>query len=171
MNALPPSGPATEIPTRLPFRAVLVPHRSLTPRGFLILMCLFGGLSFATGIAFYAIGAWPVLGFFGLDVALVYLAFKLNYRAARATETVEVDRDALTVTWTNARGHHHRSARLSSTWTRLEELETPDGGFHLQLASRGRSIAIARHMSSDERRTFAVALRAALRLVREPDRP
>ena len=80
------------------FRAVLVPHRSLSPTGFLILMSLLGGVSFVAGMAFLLAGAWPVFGFFGLDVLVVYIAFKLNYRAGRRYETVEVDPAALTVT-------------------------------------------------------------------------
>jgi uncharacterized membrane protein len=146
---------------------VLVPHRSLSPRGFFILMSVLGAVSFAMGLAFAFIGAWPVLGFFGLDVAIVYLAFKLNYRAARATETVEVTRDDLTITRVGANGRTRSVTRLSSTWAKLEELEAPDGSVALSLALHGRRYAVARDLNSDERRSFARALRAALRLVRE----
>ena len=165
-----PAGQAACVPTSLPFRAVLVPHRSLSPRGFVILMSALGGVSFVAGVVFAAIGAWPVLGFFGLDVALIYLAFKLNYRASRATETIEVTRDDLTVTRTSANGRRQSVARLSSTWTRLNEYEAPDGTVELALAHRGRVVPVARHLGPDERRSFAHALRAALRLVREPER-
>ena len=65
------------------FRVVLTPHRSLGPKGFLALMLAFGAISFATGIVFYIAGAWPVVGFLGLDVLLVYVAFRLNYRSGR----------------------------------------------------------------------------------------
>jgi uncharacterized membrane protein len=165
-----PAMQAAGIPHSLPFRAVLVPHRSLSPRGFLILMSVLAAVSFAMGLAFAYIGAWPVLGFFGLDVAIVYLAFKLNYLSARATETVEVTRDALTVTRTNPSGRRHSVTRLNATWTRLEEIEAPDGTLSLCLAHHGRRTPIARHLNTDERRSFATALRAALRLVREPER-
>ena len=72
------------------FSATLTPHRSLGRAGFLILMLLFGGISFVTGMLFLVIGAWPVLGFFGLDVLLLYLAFRLNYWHAEAYEEVIV---------------------------------------------------------------------------------
>src|SRR5262245_7349923 len=81
-----------------PFRAVLHSHRSLGPKGFLILMLALGAVSFVTGVVFLSMGAWPVTGFFGLDVLLVYLAFKLNYRAARAYELVELTPAALRLT-------------------------------------------------------------------------
>ena len=80
------------------FRAVLYPHRSLGPTGFLILMSAIGGVSFITGMAFLLKGAWPVFGFFGLDVALIYAAFKLNYRSGRLYETVELTPETLTIT-------------------------------------------------------------------------
>jgi uncharacterized membrane protein len=167
MDEKQPAAQATAHPQSLPFRAVLAPHRSLSPRGFFILMAILGGVSFAMGLAFAFIGAWPVLGFFGLDVAIVYLAFKLNYRAARATETVEVTRDDLIITRTDARGRTRSVTRLNSTWAKLEEQEAPDGTVALSLALHGRRYGIGRHLNSDERRSFASALRAALRLVRE----
>ena len=134
-------------------------------------MLVIGGVSFAAGMAFVMLGAWPILGFFGLDVVLVYVAFKLNYRAARATETIDVTRDDLTVTRVGANGRQQSVTRLSATWVRLEALEAPDGSVEQALASRERRVPIARQLGSDQRRVFATELRAALRLVREPEWP
>ncbi|TMJ57640.1 MAG: DUF2244 domain-containing protein, partial [Alphaproteobacteria bacterium] len=61
------------------FERVLWPHRSLPPRGFRLLMLGLGLLSLVAGICFVAAGAWPICGFFGLDVALLYLAFRISY--------------------------------------------------------------------------------------------
>src|SRR5229473_7005811 len=72
------------------FSAIVTPHRSLSSIGFLVLMAAIGIVSFAAGIVFLMLGAWPVVGFFGLDVLLVYWAFRINYRAARAYEEVMV---------------------------------------------------------------------------------
>ena len=86
--------PAAEEPL---FRALLTPHRSLGRTGFAVLM---GALLFGwavTGAIFLANGAWPVFGFFGLDVLLVYVCFRLNYRAARAREEVTVSRLSLDI--------------------------------------------------------------------------
>src|ERR1051326_3585663 len=82
---------------RIFFERVLMPHRSLPPRGFRVLMLLLGLLSLAVGIGFVSIGAWPVCGFFGLDVALLYLAFRLSYRSARQSETLRLAADEFTV--------------------------------------------------------------------------
>ena len=50
------------------FSATLTPHRSLGRTGFVILMLAVGGVSFVAGLVFLIAGAWPVFGFFGLDV-------------------------------------------------------------------------------------------------------
>lgn len=93
-NALPPV-----------FEIELKPYRSLGPRGFAILMILFGLVNFAAGIAFWMLGAWPVFGFFGLDVLLVWLAFRFSYAQARAREIIRLDQDALEVRRIDARGN------------------------------------------------------------------
>ena len=67
------------------------PHRSLGPARIPDPDdCHSGAVSFVAGFVFLLIGAWPVFGFFGLDVVLIYLAFKLNYRAARLYETIDL---------------------------------------------------------------------------------
>lgn len=144
-----------------PFRAVLQPHRSLGPRGFVVLMTFLSLVSFVTGIAFYLIGAWPVLGFFGLDVLIVYVAFKLNYRSARAYETIEVTREALVVQRVSAQGLR-QLARFNPYWVRVLLNEDRHGRVAVQLTSHGRSLRIADHLSDDERRDFADALKASL---------
>ena len=94
-DTLPQGPPDAERPL---FSAVLTPHRSLGPKGFMVLMAAVCVVSFGTGLFFYMLGAWPVIGFMGLDVALIYIAFKLNFRALRLYETVDLTGNALTVT-------------------------------------------------------------------------
>ena len=72
------------------FDAVIYPHRSLPPQGFLLLMLVLGATSFAAGVTFVLAGAWPIFGYFGLDVLLVYLAFRASYRSARMHEWVRL---------------------------------------------------------------------------------
>src|ERR1700760_2075190 len=101
------------------FSALLTPHRSLNRTGFLVLMTFFGAISFAAGIAFLLMGAWPVFGFFGLDVLLIYWAFRINYRAARAYEEVMVTHSELLVRKVSHRG---KTAEWSFNplWVRLD---------------------------------------------------
>src|ERR1700744_2804891 len=86
------------------FSAVITPHRSLSSTQFLIFMLCIGGVSFVAGSVFLLLGAWPVFGFLGLDVLLVYWAFRANFRAARAYEEVIVTATELVVRKVNQKG-------------------------------------------------------------------
>jgi uncharacterized membrane protein len=144
------------------FSAVITPHRSLGNVGFLVLMLAFGAVSFVTGIAFLLMGAWPVFGFFGLDVALLYWAFKLNYRHAAAYEEVTVTPAALTVRKVSHRGRV-REWTLNPLWVRLEKVVHEEFGIErLFLVSRGKELAIASFLGPDEKANFAAALANAL---------
>jgi len=143
------------------FRAVLYPHRSLGPRGFLILMIGIGSVSFITGMSFLLMGAWPVFGFFGLDVALIYFAFRLNYRAARLYETVEVTPRLLTLTRVQPSGERE-SFEFNPYWARVRLAETPQGQTDLRIASHGHEFAFGRFLTDEERRELCSALSGAL---------
>jgi uncharacterized membrane protein len=140
---------------------VLRPHRSLPPTGFLALMAVLGGVSFAAGMAFVLIGAWPVMGFFGLDVALVYLAFRINYRSARRQERFRLADDTLTVERIGVRGDRRRW-RFQAYWARVVLDEIDEDSNHLSIASHGRSLTVASFLGARERREFAAVLVGAL---------
>lgn len=143
------------------FERVLSPHRSLPSRNFRMLMGLLGLISLAIGICFVSVGAWPVVGFFGLDVALVYLAFRLNYRSARQSETIRLAGDAFTVDRVSVRGER-RSWRFQPFWVRVILEERPDASNRLLVASHGRSLVIGDFVPPTTRRELALALREAL---------
>src|SRR5258706_10381726 len=87
------------------FSALLTPHRSLNRTGFLVLMGFVCAVSFAAGLAFLLMGAWPVFGFFGLDVLVIWWAFRINFRDAKATEEIRVTSFELRVRRVSHRGH------------------------------------------------------------------
>ncbi|HEY6336671.1 MAG TPA: DUF2244 domain-containing protein [Alphaproteobacteria bacterium] len=159
----------SELPDRIPanathplfFDAVLTPHRSLSAEGFWILMALICGVSFLAGIFFVLRGAWPVTGFFGLDVLLLYVAFKANYRSARLRETVKLTTDALVVERVSLSGRRSRWT-FQPYWLRIEIDDPPEHDSQLTLTSHGRSLAIGSFLSPEERLEVALALRAAL---------
>ena len=144
------------------FSAVLTPHRSLSRTGFRNLMLVIGGLSFGTGMYFLLKGAWPVFGFCGLEVLLVFLAFRINYRRARAYEQVTVTPSELTVRKVT---HHGRMKEwtLNPLWVKLDRVVHAEYGIErLFLVSRGRRLSIASFLGPDEKASFASALSAAL---------
>jgi uncharacterized membrane protein len=143
------------------FRAVLTPHRSLGPTGFLVLMAAIGAVSFVAGLVFYLAGAWPVMGFFGLDVALVYVAFRQNYRSGRLYETVELTPDAFVLTRVHPSGRQEQFD-CNPYWARVRLREWPDGRTALSVVSQGKELSFARFLTDGERRDLAGALREAL---------
>ena len=148
-------------PSAALFRAELRPHRSLCRTGFLVLMTLISAISFVTGLVFYLAGAWPVMGFFGLDVALIYLAFRLNYRSGRMRELVEVTPERLSVTRVYPSGRTEEFA-CNAYWARVSLREWPDGRTDLRILSQGREHAFGRFLNDEERRDFTAALKEAL---------
>jgi uncharacterized membrane protein len=150
--------------------AVLSPHRSLPPRGFLVLMLAFGGVSFAAGLLFASMGAWPVLGFFGLDVLLFYIAFRISYRRARLREIVRVTRQQVTVRRVQPDGRQ-TLWQFEPAWVRVELHRPEEHDCRLELASGRQSLALGAFLSPEERVEFAATLRAALRAARTFPRP
>lgn len=143
----------------------LRPHRSLSPAGFWAIMTVLVALSFVGGVVFWLIGAWPVIAFVGLDVALVYWAFKASYAAGRAYEQVRLTHDALVVRRVAASGRRHEET-LPPHWLKVE-IDQPRGRTtQLRLSTHGRAVTIGAFLSPDEREEVASVLRAALARMR-----
>jgi uncharacterized membrane protein len=148
------------------FSALLTPHRSLNRTGFLVLMAFLSVVSFAAGFAFLLMGAWPVFGFFGLDVLVVYWAFRINFRHAKATEEISITPSELRVRRVSHRGHVVEWV-LNPLWVRLDQKTHAEFGIEkLYLVSRGRRISVASFLGADEKASFAKALTAALQAAR-----
>jgi uncharacterized membrane protein len=144
------------------FSALLTPHRSLSRTGFLVLMTFISAVSFTTGIAFLLMGAWPVFGFLGLDVLVIYWAFRVNFRRAAATEEITVTPLELRVRRVSHRGHVVEWV-LNPLWVQLDQKIHAEFGIErLYLVSRGRRVSIGSFLGADEKASFAKALLAAL---------
>jgi uncharacterized membrane protein len=148
------------------FSALLTPHRSLNRTGFLALMGFLSVVSFAAGVAFLMMGAWPVFGFFGLDILAIYWAFRINFRRARASEEILVTPSELRVRRVSHRGHVVEWV-LNPLWVRLDQKTHAEFGIEkLYLVSKGRRISVASFLGADEKASFAKALMAALQAAR-----
>jgi uncharacterized membrane protein len=144
------------------FEAVITPHRSLGHLGFLVLMCAVAGISFVAGMFFLMMGAWPVFGFFGLDVLLLYWAFRINYRAANAYEVVTVTPVELRVRKVSHRGRVREWA-INPLWATLEKTSIEEFGIdRLFLVSRGKRLIVGSFLGPAEKASFAKALGNAL---------
>jgi uncharacterized membrane protein len=152
--------PADPEPTL--FSAIVTPHRSLSGPGFLIVMAVISIVSFAAGVVFLMLGAWPVFGFFGLDVLLIYWAFRANYRAAAAYEEITVTATELCVRKVSHRGRVSEWT-LNPLWVKLDRETHEEFGIeNLFLVSRGRRLPVANFLGPQEKESFALALGAAI---------
>ena len=141
---------------------MLTPHRSLSRKGFTILMLVLGLISLVTGMVFFLAGAWPVLGFCGLDVLLIYWAFRVSYRRANAYEQVTVTPSELTVRKVSHQGRISEWT-LNPLWVKLDRVVHAEFGIErLFLVSHGRRLVIAGFLGPQEKESFAHALSAAL---------
>lgn len=144
------------------FAATLKPYRSLSPQGFQLLMMAILACTFSIGLAFWLLGAWPVVGFCGLDVLLIQLAFRLNYRAARAAEEIRLTRDRLSVRSISPSGVAVETG-FNPYWARLEVDRHPFAGVTgVKIASHGQRLTIGHFLGPRERETLAETLSAAL---------
>lgn len=146
--------------------AELAPNRSLRNPAFIALMIAIVAISFTAGILFITMGAWPVTGFFGLDLILVWLAFRISYRDGRAREWVRVDARDIEVVRRHPTGHLQRF-RLPTGWVRMTLFDPDEHHVQLALTAHGRSLVLGSFMAPDERREFSRALGDAIDAARK----
>jgi len=162
-HSLPQGTEAVRDPAAEPlFRALITPHRSLGQNAFRLVMTLMCVATFVSSVPFMLAGAWPVAGFFGLDLLAIYLAFRVNFRRARSFEEVFLTRIELLLRKVSHRGDR-REWRFNPAWTRLERVSDEDFGLQrLTVVSRGESVSVGNALSASEKADFADAFSAAL---------
>jgi uncharacterized membrane protein len=149
------------------FEAVIVPYRSLSPRGLVILMAAISLLCTLIVLRFWLIGAWPVAVFGVLEIGLALFLLHLNASRARASELIMLSASALQIVRTDRRGRKEELA-LSVGWLNAT-LEEPRGQVpRLVLVARGVREEIATTLGEAEKRDLWMALRDALHRLRSP---
>jgi uncharacterized membrane protein len=148
------------------FSARLFPYRSMSRRAFTIFMALLCVAWLGASAVFWSMGAWPVIGFFGIDIAVIWLAFTLNYRAARAFEEIAVWPHDLVVRQVSP-GGRVAEHRFNPAWTRFDVRRHEMRGItSMCLSGGGREVSIGAFLNPADRESFASALRRALATVR-----
>jgi uncharacterized membrane protein len=155
---------------RVFFDAVLHPHRSLSPAGFAIVMSCVALAGLTLGTVFLLAGAWPVFGFCGLEIVLLYVLFRLNYREARRHETVRLTDAALVVRRVAPSGSV-KTWRFQPYWLRVSIDDPPRHHSQITLTSHGRSLVIGAFLTPAERLELATAIRDALESCRQAPPP
>jgi uncharacterized membrane protein len=141
--------------------AVLEPPRSLSPRGFSRVMLGLGALSLVVGLIFLLTGAYPVVGFMGLEILALWLVFKASFRAQSARTYVQVTAEAVTVRKVDGWGRERR-ANLPSHFARVEFDRAAHGADALRLAASDKAYPLGEFLTPRERESFARRLAAAL---------
>ena len=152
----------TETPVpAIHFATSLVPYRSLSPQGFRWLIRGAIAANLLIGLPMLIFGAWPVLGFMGLDVWLLYWMFQRSYQDARRSETLTLTDRELIVDRIAPDGEREQH-RLDAYWLRVEQ------GERLVVSSRGNRVVVGRFLSPVEREQVGEQLKAALTELRSP---
>ena len=136
-----------------------VPNRSLSPAGRRIFL---GAMAVTTlGVAGFAaaIGAWPVMPFAGLEVALVVLAFHVVALHDADFERLEIGAGEVRVESRDAGAHTRFVAYVP--WARVVVRES-GRGCSLGLAYAGRTVPLGRLLSDEGRRGLALKLRGRI---------
>ena len=157
--------PRPRTPGRVFFDAILHPHRSLRPGGFHLLIIMTAIFMFGTGLISMFLGAWPVLGFYGVEFLLLYFMFRLNYRAARGYEHVRLSDSSFEVRRVNPKGGE-TAFHFEPTWLQVHIDNPPEHHSQLTVGSHGKRLIIGAFLTPNERLEVAEALRDALHLRR-----
>ncbi len=144
------------------FAARLTPYRSLGKDGFRLLIGIIGAICFTIGIVFFALGLWPVLGFMGLDLAVIYWAFKSNYASAKAYEDVEISRHHVLVRKVSPKGKiaDHEFPQFGTRF----EIDRHDeiGITQMRVANKANAVGLGGFLNPLDRESFASAFKRAL---------
>jgi uncharacterized membrane protein len=144
------------------YAARLTPYRSMTPMAFKRFMVGFACFNLVASLPFFILGAWPVVGFLGIDVLALYVAFKINFRAAGAYETLEVTPLELIFVKVSARGRRE-VWRFNPSWVRLEQQTHEEfGAEKLALAGQGESVEIGAFLGPEQKAALARELGLAI---------
>jgi uncharacterized membrane protein len=148
------------------FEAQLRPHRSLGRTGFLLVLMTFAASWLFVGAIALSRGAWPVLGYCGLDLVAVYVAFKLNYRSAKACEEISLSRIELKIRQFAPSGRV-RQHHFNPFWARFRVARHDEIGItSMNVEGHGRSVQVGSFLNPDDRENFASAFSQALATTR-----
>lgn len=145
--------------------AVITPHRSLSQRGFIVLIGVLTTINAVSAIVFLRLGAAPVPAFLGLDVAALVIALLVSRRAVLNRERVQVTAAEIHV-WRETPKGAQTVWRSPTAFTRVALVGPDEEDPDLQLRLSDRGVAVARALTRAERRDFAAALERAIRNAR-----
>lgn len=155
----------TDAPSTVYFDATLTPNTALSPRAFLIVMSLVGAMSFVGGIMFLSMGAFPVIGWFGLDALAIWFAFRLNFQNLKEETHVQITAETIRLCHSRP-GKTPREVELPTAFTRLSLSYPERRPSELRLAHGHTGYVIGRFLAPHERKSLHAAIEKAITLAR-----
>lgn len=150
-----------EYGTTIYMDAVLEPNRSLSPKAFTLVMAIVATASLGAGIVYLFLGAWPVVGFFGLDALVLWLLFRRSFQDQRQRTRVRVTAEQVLLHHTRPDGSE-KEAELPTAFARVELDEPLTWNSWLRIEHGQKAYIIGRFLTPKERKSLADALRHAL---------
>ncbi|MEM6913670.1 MAG: DUF2244 domain-containing protein [Pseudomonadota bacterium] len=147
------------------FHALLFPNRSLSADGFRRVLAVVVGVNLMNALIYFTLGAWPVAFFCGVDILIVWAAFKASYAQARRHERVMLTDDALWISRVLPSGHETRW-KLSPYWTRVLIDDPVEHTTQLKLIEKGKTLILGSFLAPQERKELADAIQTALQSFR-----
>jgi uncharacterized membrane protein len=148
------------------FAATLTPHRSLGRRGLRIVLAAFAVLASIPAMIFFSLGAWPVVGFLGFDVLLVWWALSASVRDGRRYEEVTLWPDQLELRQVSGRGEQ-KLLRFNPLFVKLViDRDFNERTLALHLRTREADVEIGAFLNADDKASFAKVFGTALKRAR-----
>lgn len=145
------------------FSRVLRPHRSSSERAIRIVTLFVLFLFIPTGTAFLVVGAWPVFGFMGLEVAALIFALRYNHKVGSAFEAISISERTFKVSKVDHWGKRKH-------WTfQPQWLQVRIDGTSKQLiaGTHGKRIVIGKFLNEDEREDLCEVLKEEIRRLQD----
>lgn len=149
------------------FAAQLTPHRAMSPRAVRWVIAFVAVLASIPGILFYTLGAWPIVGFLGLDVAALWWAMSTNLKGGEAFEEITLWPDELHIRQVSAKGVEHIEA-FNPFWVKFISRQDQANEYvtSLQIAHRGVTLEIGAFLTPDDKKSFSQIFGNALARVK-----
>ena len=117
---------------------------------------------FSVGIFFWHIGAWPVFGFLGLDVFLLYYAFRINYKSGEIFETIKLIKQNLLIT-RNFPSGKKQTWNLEPYWTKVEILNPATHQHNLIIKSKNKVVSLGSFLNYNDKKILLKKIESALK--------
>ncbi len=156
----------TQTQARPLFAATLKPHRSLTRRGYRYVIALACVMASIPGIVFFSLGAWPIVGFLGLDIVAIGWALTASMKSGKQYEVVTLWPDELEVKQVAASGKAEIT-RFNPFFVKLViDRDFNERTTALHLRTRDTDLTIGAFMNPDDKASFAKVFGTALKKAR-----